>query len=89
MRARWAKSRGESPMSKEVRQAKAMADDHCELWSVVAGEYTSPSTSLAKYFWQTGMLSANAEGIFCRFRHEKEALLAKCLQMGKLVLYYG
>jgi len=41
-RAQWAKPRGESPMSKEVRQANAMTDDHCELWLVVAGEFTSP-----------------------------------------------
>ena len=40
-RAQWAKPRGESPMSKEVRQAKAMADDHCELWSAVAGDERS------------------------------------------------
>ena len=40
-RALWAKSRSESPMSKEVRQANAMTDDHCELWSAVAGDERS------------------------------------------------
>ena len=50
-RARWAKPRGESPMSKEVRQAKAMADDHCELWSAVAGERASSPQVWQKYFF--------------------------------------
>jgi len=50
-RAQWAKPRGESPMSKEVRQAKAMADDHCELWSAVAGELASPPQVWQKYFF--------------------------------------
>jgi len=40
-RAQWAKPRGESPMSKEVRQANAMTDDHCELWVVVARDERS------------------------------------------------